>query len=359
MAPVVRKALVRVAAFSFLAVAAGCVSEPGRGAGARRAPLSTTEAAGPLRALIRSSGADIALRDGVILVKGAWGIAPGQFGARFEDGGIGPAAIALGEDGRLLVLDQVNRRVQEFDPSGVLARIVPLDNETAEDLIPAGNGLFVLVYEPGPDHGYSVVRYSPAGSRLAEIRLPRSVELVTGLFARGDPAEPDLWVEIQHGEQLLVAKRGAAVADRAEAYGRLVRGRGETRVLARRISSREAAVEHVYPGRFTSTALSIETVDPLIAITDPHVDAAGHVAACALLARPDPDDPARTGLRRVLVAAGPRGAVTVELEGEMVAESVRPIAYSRGGDLYQMAALEEGFVVRRFALAHALEGGAR
>lgn len=58
---------------------------------------------------------------GNVVVHGDWGIAPGQFGLRKEQGIFGPRALAVDRQGHVYVADAVNRRLQRFDDSGQFA----------------------------------------------------------------------------------------------------------------------------------------------------------------------------------------------------------------------------------------------
>jgi hypothetical protein len=184
-----------------------------------------------VRARVRS-GADLAIEDGKVLVRGGLGDGPGLFGLGAEPGRPGPASLAVDSDGALFVLDQINRRIQQFDREGRLVRALPIDSEATEDIAAAGGKIWALVYSRVPRPGYSVRCYGECAGQ-PEVALPPSMELVTGLFV--SPAG-DLWVEQSHELQTLVAVAGQGVPAGARPVvppGRVGRGRPPTTSLNR------------------------------------------------------------------------------------------------------------------------------
>ena len=73
---------------------------------------------------------------GVLLVKGAWGSGPGQFGRKRdpESAPEMPMAILAGAVGEVSILDQVNRRVQRFKDGRALPPL-SFGSDTVQDLI--------------------------------------------------------------------------------------------------------------------------------------------------------------------------------------------------------------------------------
>jgi hypothetical protein len=123
----------------------------------------------------------------------------------------------------------VNLRVLRFDRFGRQLGEMPLEGETAEDLVAAGDRTFVLYYEPGSSPGYRLVAHGPAGEVLQRQRLHRSIQLATGIFALGSADAPDLYVERAHLEQVQVARQGWLLPEDRQTrvqLGRSARGGG-------------------------------------------------------------------------------------------------------------------------------------
>jgi hypothetical protein len=290
-----------------------------------------------------------------VVARARWGSGDGELGRSAESHRSGPAALAVGSAGELLVLDQVNRRIARLSPDGRWLTAIPLESEAALDLIAVGESVWVLRYEPGPDHGYWLSEHRRDGARLRSVRLPRDLDLVTGLFAEGE----DLYVEERHEDQLLVLRGGAPVGEartrRARVLGRPDPSRPGSRLLRAR-EGRRAIVHQVLPGRFTSPLLEVELPLPVVAFEELLADGRGGLYLGLFLADAGADGDWRDP-RRVLVAA-PKGAPprTIALASERAAETSRPLAVAPDGTLHELVLSEEGATIRRWP---AERGGAR
>jgi hypothetical protein len=316
--------------------------------GAKRQPSLVLE-----RSVRVSLGSQAALgaQAGQVVVKGSWGNGSGEFGKRDEASRPGPMSLAVGVEGELYVLDQVNRRVQRYSHSGALQGSIALESEAAEDLVTTGADLWVLFYEPGTVPGHRLRRYSPpAATPTLELRID-GLDGVTGLFAAGKPSAPDLWIELAHENQVQVIASGKPVApaQRAVALGRLDPSQLGTRVLASRGGPSLAVVDRVYPGRFTSRLLEVETAQTIEAVDDLGVDSAGGLYLSMLIG----DD---SGLRHVLLARRGSSTVDIELASKQATDLNRSLAVGRDGAVHQLETTEEGVTVRRWALG---QGGAQ
>jgi hypothetical protein len=322
---------------------AGCVEQEPLPVAARRQPSLVLE-----QTLRVSLGAKPALgaQAGQVVVKGSWGHGSGQFGKRDEASRPGPMSLAVGVEGELYVLDQVNRRVQRYSRSGALLGSVALESETAEDLVVTGADLWVLFYEPGTVPGHRLRRYSPtAATPTLELRVD-GLEGVTGLFAGGKSWAPDLWIEVAHENQVQVIAGGKPVlpARRAVALGRLDPSQPGTRLLASRGGPALAVVDRVYPGRFTARLLEVETSQPVEVVDDLGVDAAGGLYLSMRIG----DD---SGLRHVLLARRGSSSIDIELASTHATDLNRSIAVGRDGAVHQLETTEEGVTVRRWTPA--------
>lgn len=91
-----------------------------------------------------------------------WGAAPDQAGLipGDESSTIGPQALDVDAAGRIYLLDQVNDRVQVFDPAGLLVNVIPLQLGPLGDLAVAEDGsLYVLDFVPNGPGSHPVVHY--------------------------------------------------------------------------------------------------------------------------------------------------------------------------------------------------------
>jgi hypothetical protein len=130
-----------------------------------------------------------------VLVRGAAGTGPGQFGlqgnpAREDEDGLGPPSFAVGPQGGLLVLDVVNGRVQRFDPRGRYLASFPIARAGADpvfesDIATSDEGAIFVVAEC--EHP-TLTQYDPTGRVILSGALPPSFKGVDQILAgKGRP----------------------------------------------------------------------------------------------------------------------------------------------------------------------------
>jgi hypothetical protein len=310
---------------------------------------------------------DLSVDDAQIVVRGAWGSAPGAFGQRPEGSRPGPMSLVIGDDNTIHVLDQVNRRVQRFDPSGRVTGQTSITAETTETiaLAPGSADLWTLVYEPGATPGHRVERYAD-GQRAQQVKLGSAVQLVTGLYVTGTGAAPSVWVEERHDRQIQLVAAGRALAPAEQTrhvLGRPYRGQHTERLTAARLDASRAALIHVLPGQGTHRLLDVVTPLPLMAIHALASDRAGRIYLGLLLGREVQPGHAPPEVHRLLLVHQGQGIapLTIQLARERTHDVFQPLAIGPDGSVYQLHTSEEGVTVRRWALpADARsKGGAR
>ncbi|HJZ46760.1 MAG TPA: hypothetical protein VKE41_06325 [Roseiflexaceae bacterium] len=108
----------------------------------------------------------------VVLQLGA-GAGPDQIGINVDGANVvGPRSFRIGADGSIRLLDNVNKRVLFFDPSGKVTRTLRLDDaqEPIDFIVNNAGEVFVYGGDGGPN--FQVLRYGPDGAVTA--RLPVS-----------------------------------------------------------------------------------------------------------------------------------------------------------------------------------------
>lgn len=157
-----------------------------------------------------------------VALRGSWGDGPGQFGRRAAQEGSpeAPNAIAIDAAGDVVVLDQVNRRVQRFR-DGRFVGAIQLPNEAAQDVVTTADGRVAVLDRLGEP---SLTLFDAAG------RPVRTVPLVGGPITEGGAvtgvfAAPDgLYVEREHRELVrLTDARGEPDPARTTLWGRVSR----------------------------------------------------------------------------------------------------------------------------------------
>ncbi len=188
------------------------------GSAAGRAAPKPTPAASALPAVTTANAQNGVSSEQVF--HAPWGAATGELGkkAANESSPEGPASFAVDARGRAFVLDQVNGRVQIFEP-GLKPRSVPLPGDTYQDVALRSDDGIVLLDRLTKE----TVAFADASGKVThEIRLQGEgvVEAgdVTGLFQRNDGT----WVEVKHANLVQIADAdGAPLEDRTIVQGRM------------------------------------------------------------------------------------------------------------------------------------------
>lgn len=167
------------------------------GSAAQQPPSDSTTQQEPVAAAARPDNESPS--EGSLLFTLPWGSGEGEVGLARPVEGLtrGPEALAVAGDGRMAVLDSVNRRVLFLDGRGqcVDAAEVPL----AEPRFLAVDDERLYVLDCDADRLLVTMDWS--GATVATAALPELPDVVTGLFATSEGA----CVEVIHNEAFLVA----------------------------------------------------------------------------------------------------------------------------------------------------------
>jgi hypothetical protein len=139
------------------------------------------------------------LAKGATVVTLEWGNGEGRVGLASTNEGLtrGPEAFAVADDGRIAVLDSVNKRVLVLKPTGEFESSVAIDLQEPRLLAVSKDRIYVL----DCDASRKLVETSWDGSGTKTTALPKLNDVVTGLFAtKAGPV-----VEVGHESSYLVA----------------------------------------------------------------------------------------------------------------------------------------------------------
>ncbi len=258
-----------------LAVAAACLialllvagQAAAQGKAGPAAPGGAQDKSGP-SGPAESQGAD-GNSTGKLLVTLPWGTGPGQVGLSTPTEGLarGPEALAVAPDGRMAVLDSVNRRIVVLAPDGSFKAHLPLSLTDPRFLCVTADRLAVL--DPDTDGVCLVMDWE--GVVLKSYTTPRTQEPPTAVFLiDGHP-----WVELAHAR---CAPLGRVAAQAHE--GRPL-GLGIERgwVVATRLADGQAGLS-VQAGRSAcgaSTTLKIGGPQKIEHITSLNSDPSGNL----------------------------------------------------------------------------------
>jgi hypothetical protein len=260
-------------------------------------------------------------------------------------------SFAVDGRGRVHVLDQLNTRIQIFEP-GQEPRVVALPSDTFQDIDVDRSGRVVAMDRLATE---TIAFLDPAGSLdhtvpLAGAGVPEGGG-VTGLFSRDD----GVWVEVEHKELVRIADASGepdpsrpAVAGRWSADGAsLLRAAlaGPTTALV---------TSHPTSGHGADVSIPIEFSMPILAIHALESDADGRIYLAANLVREEEAAPFEVVDERETVVVLDRdgrelGRVEVA-PPQGPEEQFRPIRVAPDGAIYQLVCNEAGATIERFSL---------
>src|SRR5438094_2803988 len=121
----------------------------------------------PSRARFADAGAHASPH---VLARGAWGSGPGEFAHKLdpESAPEGPMSLTADGAGNLLVLDQLNHRIQRWTRDGRRLPPIAIGGDTAQDLAAARDGRLVLLDRLGEQN---VQVLDAAGRPLGDVAL--------------------------------------------------------------------------------------------------------------------------------------------------------------------------------------------
>jgi hypothetical protein len=326
---------------------AGAPAHEGPPPAAHRRASGAPAAPGPGAAGAADGGAAV----GRIVVRGRWGAARGEFGHRpaQESNPEAPMSFVVGRGGALLVLDQVNGRVQRFNPDGTPTDEVHLGAETAQDLALDARGNLLVLDRLGKAE---LTAYGPDGQPREQIPVVGGPiaegGAVTGLFT--DPS--GTYLEREHTETARVAgpdgkpdparptepgrpsRDGryylwAAIADRIAGVANV------------RVFDRDASLLWGQPVAFPTSIVHLLLLDS---------DGRGFLYLGALVGEEAGDELTNLTtivLRLRLADGAPAGALALP-PNQSAAEVFRELAVGDDGAIYQMLPGPEGLTITRY-----------
>jgi hypothetical protein len=272
------------------------------------------------------------------VLRSSWGLNKGQLGFSEPDEGSieGPMSFAVSDSGEILVLDQINERIQVF-LDGTPGRTISIPGSTFEDieLDQAGN-----IWLLDRSVRRSVVLLDPYGNILSEAFLvgtgvPRG-GLVTGIYCRED----GLWVEVF--PDLVRIADASGRPDPARPWVTGLYSQDGRLLLSTRLQGESQAVVSVRPVDGASGEKIFEVTFDGIAeiLMGPFTDRYGRIYLGAHLA----------GQGVEVVSLEPDGAVRGRATlppASRAEEMFRTLRVTADGVVYQLAVDEDGAIVRR------------
>lgn len=202
-------------------------SGPARSSGAEgdqpgaSSPRSFSVLSAPVPSIPRSMAAEYA--DATAhrtLVQAQWGGAPGRLGKSSpnEANPEGPMSFGFTADGRMLALDQVNRRLAWYNPDGGFDRAQETSQRAPQDVAVSPDGTTAVLDRLG-DKNVEILDKNGRSVGKLPLEGPGIPEGggVTGVFVDGK----NVYAEVEHGRVILIGGTdGKPAADRTDLPGR-------------------------------------------------------------------------------------------------------------------------------------------
>jgi hypothetical protein len=287
---------------------------------------------------------------GVVAIAGAWGSQPGEFGRRKdqEANPEAPMALAAVSGNQLVLLDQVNRRVQRFR-DGKPAGSIAIGGDTVQDVALGSDGQTVLL-DRLMDKNVQV--YDANGKLLNEVPLKgKGIDEagdVTGVFTDSK----GIYAEREHGSVVRIADaNGNSDPDRPELLGRP--SRDGRLLLQAEILRRSGQIMVRATDRATSElrwARTLSTGTPILHVMMLDSDRRGRVYVAVALGNENAaheivDE--HVAVFRLADNGTPTGTLRLPAMTE-ADESFRPISVSDDGAIFAMMPGPNGLVVTRY-----------
>jgi len=260
----------------------------------------------------------------------------------------GPMSFALGRNGEIYILDQVNSRIQVFR-NGRRRRTIRIRGQTFADIDVTPDKKIVLLDNSVKKAVYTL---DPEGRVLGSVPLEgRGIPYapaVEGVYSRGDRKWAGIWVDVEERSVRIATLGGAPHPDRVSVPGHFSFN-GRRLMRARKIGETTAVVHLTGEdsfARWSEYVVSFEMpVAHLLGLWD---DRNGRIYLGAFL-----EDGSRAS--NVVVILSPQGRELGRVRlfvQRMPHEIYRSVRVSPEGKIYQMALDARGVFVRMFDPGH-------
>jgi len=291
--------------------------------------------------------------EGEVIVRAAWGAEVGALGRKSPSEGApeAPMSFAIDGRGRVHVLDQLNTRIEIFEP-GHEPRVVALPSDTFQDIDVDARGRVVAVDRLATQ---TVAFLDDSGQLDHTVPLdgPGVPEggAVTALFTREDGT----WIEVEHKELVRIADASGepdpdrpAVAGRFSADGSSLLRAGIEGPSSVRVTSQPAS------GHGAAMTASLAFPMSVLAVHALESDRQGRIYLAVNLIRESEQAPFDVTDERetvVVLAKDGRELGRVDIAPPQgPEEQFRPIRVGDDGQIYQLVCNETGATIERFSL---------
>lgn len=295
-------------------------------------------------------GGGIKLSAATVVLNAAWGAGADQLGLSKpqEANPEGPMSFAVSDDGSIYILDQLNKRIQVFDPAGNRTSTIPIPGTTFSDIDLGRSGKIILLDQW---RDKAVVFLDPTGRRLGSAALiGRHIPDaggVSGLFSRSD----GVWIEYENTLVRVCDADGKADPDRRVVSGRFSRD-GKYLLGVAKLGDITASLSRKREGEAEVENFSVLFDIPILYFTLLNTDAGGKIYLGVNLLEEGGEPPYKLEQAReevvVFSAAGSELRRLIMPVSTEAAEVTRSLRLAADGTVYQLVIGESGAQLRRY-----------
>lgn len=247
---------------------------------------------------------------------------------------VGPASLALDEDGAIYILDAVNRRVQKYGNNGIWVFNISTETATIDICVGLDKNIYVL-------YPRCLKKYTPGGNLLAKYQIPSDIKLVIGInrnnkgmmsITTGEQksytVDPDLRSFNQSGQ--LMSKTGI--------FSKFTDGL----YITRKVGNYRGIIKNVT----TNAEIQVLTSDPLASVVFIDTDGFGHIFVSVETFLSGPS----INVNREIRKYGTDGELltTIRLGMNYYTFPRRDVVVDEDGTIYQLQPLKEGVKVLKW-----------
>lgn len=291
---------------------------------------------------------------GRIALRGNWGAEQGQFGRlpANESNPEMPMAIHVTPNNELVVLDQVNRRLQRFDSNGRPLSSTSIATTTASDVIVDKDGR-ALVLERYTASGIEMISADGKTSTKINIKpgLFNEPSAMTAMFTTSD----GIYVENDRDSLVRVAAAdGQPTSENKKLNGRPTRD-GSQLIKAGIIEAKAGTVyvqAHSFSGQL-NWETSLKLPRPLLFILMLDSDFTGNIYLGVEIAEENAQTKelvnVNTAVLRISKEGKPNGSILLPATRQAADDTFHPLTVGNDGTIYQMVPTAAGLQVNSYA----------
>ncbi len=287
--------------------------------------------------------------DNSVIINALWGTNLGEFGNDLTSAPQGPISFAVDKNENIYVLDQINKRVQQFDKSGNYVSMFTIDSQFVCDIdLDDKSNVYLL-------DGWvkkEVYKYDSVGKLLMTYQINPQIEWITQLFVR----DGNIYVEVER-ENLYLIGNTDTVVDKLKHFdnplpGRIMKGPVKDKYLsAKHDNKNQITIKNIDRGKKILGEVNLGMDRPVSQIISLDSDANGNVYLThRLMTEANDGTIIDDQLEMVVVSPTSKYLGKVQMPMKIFTDQFKIVTVSDSGNIYQMQTSEDGVKIIKWNL---------